>query len=274
MTNAAEGGPGQDTDGDTVPDYLDANSDGDGLSDKDELEYGLDPYSASDLRYEFGEYGEGGWGPANEGLEVDPNHEGAYKTVDGVGSPQIRHRDYDLVSFEGNDISTLRVRYKSDGSGTLNLYWGNENGGFDAARLLSATTSYTANSGYTEAVFDVGSHVEWAGHTINRLRLNTINAASSTTWVDWIRAGNQGELPGPTDVVYVDFGHTAGENGARYSPWNTLLEALGAVDSGGNVTIVKDSGDDDSAELFSGGGVINQPVTIDAPDGMVIIGTP
>lgn len=274
MTNSAEGGPSQDTDGDTVPDYLDANSDGDGLSDKDELAYGLDSYSASDLRYEFGEYGEGGWGPANDDLEVDPNTEGAYKVVDGVGNPYILHRDYDLVSFAGNDISTLRVRYKSDGSGTLNLYWGNENGGFAAARLLSATTSYTANSGYMEAVFNVGSHAEWAGHNINRLRVNTINAAGATTWVDWIRAGNQSELPGPTNVVYVDFGHSGAENGARYTPWNLLDEALSAVNSGGTINIVKDSGDNDSTELFTGGGVISQPVTIDAPNGIVKIGAP
>jgi hypothetical protein len=125
-----------------------------------------------------------------------------------------------------------------------------------------------------EAVFNVGSHAEWAGHNINRLRVNTINAAGATTWVDWIRAGNQSELPGPTNVVYVDFGHSGAENGARYTPWNLLDEALSAVNSGGTINIVKDSGDNDTTELFSGGGVINQPVTIDAPDGKVIIGTP
>lgn len=43
LTNAQEGAPGRDTDGDGIPDYLDKDSDNDGLSDTDEFQLGTDP---------------------------------------------------------------------------------------------------------------------------------------------------------------------------------------------------------------------------------------
>lgn len=42
-TNAEEGAPSRDTDGDGIPDYLDKDSDNDGLSDADERQLGTDP---------------------------------------------------------------------------------------------------------------------------------------------------------------------------------------------------------------------------------------
>src|SRR5690606_653205 len=109
MDNTDEGGPSLDTDADGVPDYLDANSDGDGITDRDENTFGLDPYSPSDLRYEFGEYGTGGWIPSGTVSAVDYDSDGAIEVADGGGDPYIQHADIYLVGFPGNDIPTIRV---------------------------------------------------------------------------------------------------------------------------------------------------------------------
>lgn len=278
MTNDTEGGPGLDTDGDGQPDYLDANSDGDGLSDEDEVYFGLDPHSAADLRYEFGEYGTGGWQIGGTAVSKDVDVSGAMEVVNGSGGdPHIAHADYYMIGFPGNDIATLRVRYKANASGTLNLFWANTLGGVSGTRSLTATTSYTANSGYQETTFNVGSHSEWANQHITRIRLDTLDSApNSTVYVDWIRAGTQTDLSsnGPTNIVYVDFGHGGLEDGSSSYPWNLLEEALDVVDADGLINITKGSGHNESAETFSGGGIISQQVTIDAPNGTVTIGTP
>ncbi|MFP6582893.1 MAG: G8 domain-containing protein [Candidatus Hydrogenedentota bacterium] len=278
MSNDTEGGPSLDTDGDGVPDYLDANSDGDGLSDEDEVYYGLDPHSAADLRYEFGSLGTGGWQEGGTADSMDVDVAGAMEVVNGNGNdPHIALAYEDIIGFPGNDVSTLRVRYKANASGTLNLFWANTLGGFSALRRLSATTSYTANSGYQEAVFNVGLHSEWANKQITGMRLDTLDSApNSTVYVDWIRAGTQTELSssGPTYIVYVDFGHGGLEDGSSSYPWNLLEEALDVVDTDGLINITKGSGHNESAETFSGGGTISQQVTIDAIGGLVRIGAP
>ena len=268
-SNDAEGGPSLDTDGDGLPDYADDNNDSDGMSDKDELFYGLDPESAADLRYEFGDHGGDGWWTPNSTQHRD-NVDGAYEYIAGTGNRYMQLAGNLDIAFPGNIVDTITVRWKSDTSGPSQLLWWRA--GASTASL--AGMNYTGGSGYVEETFTLSGNSNWDGHDIVQLRFRGPNVTGAVVTVDWIRANGQGELPGPTDVVYVDFGHTAGENGARYSPWNTLLEALSAVDSSGTINIVKDSGDNDSTELFSGGGIINQPVTIDAPDGMVRIGTP
>ena len=153
--------------------------------------------------------------------------------------------------------------------------WGNAVGGISGTRRLCATSGETANSGVVEAVFNVGFDAEWTNQQISQLRLDTVDSApNSTVWIDWIRAGTQADLPsGPTDIVYVDFGHAGVEDGTSSFPWNRLQEALNVVDSDGLVNIIKNSGDNDTTETFSGGGIISQNVTIDAVDGLVRIGT-
>lgn len=276
LSNDTEGGPSLDSDGDGVPDYLDANSDGDGLSDTDEVFYALDSASATDLRFEFGEFGAMAWERSGTAVSVNHDSSGAYEVVNGSGSEPYLVTATGLYDFSGDDVSTIKVRYESDGSGQLLLAWGNEVGPPDASRFVLATTSYTANSGYAIAEFDVGTHAQWAGHDINQLALRVINAANATTHVDWIRAGTQSDLSsaGPTDIVYVDFGYGGPENGSSSFPWNLLQEALDAVDADGLINIIKNSGHDETVETFSGGGTISQPVTIDAPNGTVTIGTP
>lgn len=77
---------------------------------------------------------------------------------------------------------------------------------------------------------------------------------------------------GPTDVVYVDFANEGLENGDTVYPWNTLIEALDAVDSGGTINLVGDSVDSETFETFSGAEAVNIAVTISALNGVVLVG--
>lgn len=82
---------------------------------------------------------------------------------------------------------------------------------------------------------------------------------------------------GPTDVVYVDFAYSGGENGDTSTPWNTLAEALAVVDASGVIRINGNSSVVASGETFTGGSAINQGVTIEAnPSGAsgITIGAP
>lgn len=78
---------------------------------------------------------------------------------------------------------------------------------------------------------------------------------------------------GPTDVVYVDFGHSGVETGATSTPWNSVGEALGVLDASGTINIKGDTGDSDSAETFTTDQVIDQAATLYALNGAVTIGT-
>ncbi|HIA61576.1 MAG TPA: hypothetical protein EYM88_03545 [Gammaproteobacteria bacterium] len=270
-TNATEGGPGLDTDGDGLPDYMDPNNDGDAMKDRLELFYGLDPESPADLRYEFGDHGGDGFRNAGSTVGFD-NVNGAYEITSTTATQYIQHNIDELVHFPGNDISTITIRFKSTESGNISFGWWTATGG----PFTITGPAYTGGSGYVEHEFDVSADGNWAGNTIDRLRITGIAVADAVTSIDWLRANGQGDLPGggPTDVVYVDFGYTGTENGTENTPWNTLLEALSVVDVDGTINIVKDSGDNDTSETFSGGGIIDQKVTIDAVDGLVRIGTP
>lgn len=80
--------------------------------------------------------------------------------------------------------------------------------------------------------------------------------------------------PGPTDTVYSDFGYSGPKNGAQATPWNTLGEALAAVDANGTIKINGNSSIVASTETFTGASVIDNSVTIKAaPAGTVRIGT-
>jgi len=71
-----------------------------------------------------------------------------------------------------------------------------------------------------------------------------------------------------TDFMWVDFAHTGVEAGTQSNPFNTLGEVLPLVDSGGMVTIRRDSTQPSSSETLT----IDQLVVIESLNGPVRIG--
>ena len=74
------------------------------------------------------------------------------------------------------------------------------------------------------------------------------------------------------DKVYVDFANNSTEDGSFDNPWNSATEALGEVDIEGRIYFIGDSSQTSSTETFSGGGVIDQDVTLDALNGSATLG--
>lgn len=77
LTNEEEGAPGRDTDGDGIPDYLDLDSDNDGLSDADELAAGTSPV-VSDTD------GDGEWDVLEVNANTDPLDDSSNLKAQGI----------------------------------------------------------------------------------------------------------------------------------------------------------------------------------------------
>ena len=190
-TNAQEGGPSRDTDGDGLPDYVDANNDSDGMSDKEELFYGLNPDTPADLRYEFGEHGGDGWWTVGNTVHRD-NVDGAYEFV--AGSSNQKHMQIAGnadVAFPGDLVDEITIRYKSDTSGRIRFLWWKGSGG---TSFINGP-AYTGGSGWTEHTFNLSSNSNWAGQNIIQLRVQGPAVEGAVTSVDWIRANGQSDLP-------------------------------------------------------------------------------
>jgi cell surface hyaluronidase len=169
-----------DTDGDGVTDYQEA------LGSTGDYIVGVrDPMVPDDMKFTFNTAGNlEGWVPTGVSPAASVTG-GELVATSTANDPFFTKTGF---SFKGSDVPALYVRYRSDTSGTLQLFWSNETGGINATRSISASDNYTANSGYKIAFFDLSSHPEWAGKTITSLRLDTLGVAGKTTWVDWIKA--------------------------------------------------------------------------------------
>ena len=180
------------------------DTDGDGMGDYAEKLAGRDPFSSRDLAFNF---------------DADNNFEGwmlngmqSYTVTGGnqvsrtAGSGSLSHEG---LSIDGSLFSSLAVRYQSESSGTLRLYWAtSDNNSFSEARALNATTSYSSGSGFVTTRFDFTGHPEWAGKTITALRLDTFGSPGYYTWIDSIRSGviNDSDGDGMTDAAEISTG--------------------------------------------------------------------
>ncbi len=169
-----------DTDGDGVTDYQEAlGSAGDYVVDV------RDPMVTNDMKFTFDTPGNlEGWVPTGVSPAATVSG-GELVATSATNDPYFTKTGF---NFKGSDIPGIYVRYRSDTSGTLQLFWSNETGGINSTRSISASASYTANSGYKIAFFNLASHPEWAGKTIKSLRLDTLGVAGKITWLDWIKA--------------------------------------------------------------------------------------
>ncbi|MEO7099023.1 MAG: hypothetical protein ABI162_06650 [Luteolibacter sp.] len=165
-----------------------ADTDGDGMGDLEETVALRDPLKA-ELQFEFNspvKTPPDGWSTyCGTGVE---NGAGELQMQSSGIDPQIYRRDF---HFNGSEVDAILVRYKSTASGRLQLFWANEDGDFASWRRADTAFSYVANSGYKIAVFNLKDHPEWLGKRITGLRVDTVNGAGATTWIDWIRSADE-----------------------------------------------------------------------------------
>jgi len=93
-----------------------------------------------------------------------------------------------LPAFAGSSAPLIQVRLRASANVTVQLLWGNENGGFGGSRYLNA--NYTGAGAWQTLSFAVSSSPDWTGKTINALRIDPVTATGQTFDIDWIRASS------------------------------------------------------------------------------------
>ena len=112
---------------------------------------------------------------------------GALSGTIAAGDPQVSRSG---LNFAGNSMPLVLVRMKSSVSGSAQLFWGNEVGGVSSTR--SVRFPVAAGSTFNWYAVDLSANTNWAGHTINTLRLDPAGS-SGTMAIDAI-LGSDGDF--------------------------------------------------------------------------------
>ena len=182
ILNADE--PAGDLDGDNIENAYDTESDGDGIRDDVEQSIGRDPF---DTRALFTFTALDDWTSNNV---LNPAiSAGSFTGTAETGDPLINRSG---LNFPSAASSTVRVRMTASVASGVQFYWGHsEANGISETRRINA--SYTTPGQPQTLEFSVGSHPEWMGKTITRLRIDPLNGASvpnETFSIDWIATTN------------------------------------------------------------------------------------
>tara|TARA_R110002049_G_scaffold96391_3_gene236000 strand:- start:369 stop:4856 length:4488 start_codon:yes stop_codon:yes gene_type:complete len=168
------------------PLQCEADNDGDGLSNKEEVDLCREIDSASDFALEFN------GNDIFNGYNLDfitgiEETNGVLKGTSSSGDPKITNNDF--IELSGTQISDLTVRFKANITTTkFQLFWVNEDGGPSASRSVSA--DYTGNGEWQDLKLDVSSNNDWQGKTIKGFRIDPTNNDNVVFEIDWIRAQN------------------------------------------------------------------------------------
>jgi cell surface hyaluronidase len=157
--------------------------DGDGLTGIQENALCRDPANASDFSIDFNEPYEAANTFATNGIANFSISNGIVQGT-AVNDPHFfQNRKY---NFKGRFVPKLIVKIKASASGVFQLFWENEDGGFDEAR--SVTKSYTGNDTWQYVELDLSAKTNWMGKMIKSLRIDPTNVAGVNFAIDWIRA--------------------------------------------------------------------------------------
>ena len=160
------------------------DTDGDLISDRDEIEQGSDPFSSANLTFNFNNSDEGF---IATDIESHTTTNSTWQiTTNGTNTTPVIDREN--LSIDGDGFSLVTFRVKSDQAGDFVLNWATENNNtFSSARQTIA--NYTQVGTFVDLTFDLTNHAQWSGNTITKLRLGIPSASSTTlTEIDWIRA--------------------------------------------------------------------------------------
>ncbi len=175
----------------------DIDSDGDGMSDIDEGNVCRAINNAGDLNFEFNKSDElftrTNIAASNTSSEV------AWLTrVDQSNDPYVVRGG---LNFNGSEIPQLRIRAKSEATGSFQLFWTTtDQPGFAAARSITVAPQQT--NVYEELVFDMSNNQDWMGKKITQIRLDFPPDVTTNrhTWIDYVHgpdASPDGNCGGP-----------------------------------------------------------------------------
>jgi hypothetical protein len=160
-----------------------ADTDGDGMSDGDELMAGRDLNSAADLAFEF-EDGAEGWS-AIQRITNEIVAAGSFQGETVTADPIMAREN---LNFDADQISNIIIKLKATAPGNVQLFWGHTGSSAYSGKLLNAT--YDVADEWQAIVMPVSTHDEWIGKTITKMRIDPIGAAGAWFEIDWIRASD------------------------------------------------------------------------------------
>jgi len=166
------------------------DSDGDGMSDADEVAAGRDPMDATDLGFEFNTDGEfEGWDwKIIDGSEDYVTNEaviGGFLVGENMDGNRGQFENHDF-SFGGDEVANMLVRVRSPSSGLVFRWATVSNDIFHPSRTLQV--GYSSGE-FNTVVVPMAGNTEWDGQIITQMRLNPANTPA-TFEVDWVRASD------------------------------------------------------------------------------------
>jgi autotransporter-associated beta strand protein len=166
----------------------DADSDGDGMTDSAEFAAGRDASDPADLAFSFTTDNDfEGW-TNSAGVSPKSVSEGAFHGSVSASDPQIWRTGF---GFDGTRVPTLLLRIRSSTSGTCQIFWGRVGAdGFSGSRVM--TVNVTQADVWQLLSFPMGTHAEWTGQTITRLRIDPPGGTGATFSIDFLAGQNGG----------------------------------------------------------------------------------
>ena len=168
----------RDTDGDGIPDHLDADSDNDGLDDQDEITVGTDPYVFED---------NDGDGIADH-FDPDDDNDGILDSVEcGYPNGGVENGSFES-SVATNTYQSIQasnvVGWETTDAGNVIEIWGNTFNGRDAFRGINfAEINATSNGAlYQELATVPGTYVIWSvAHQGRNSNTETLRVQAGTS---------------------------------------------------------------------------------------------
>ncbi|MGZ0709682.1 sulfatase-like hydrolase/transferase [Coraliomargarita sp. W4R53] len=163
-------------------DFVD--SDGDGMTDSQEVLEKRDPNDAVDLAFEFNiEDDFQNWDGNNVDDLVLQN--GFMRGSSATSDPQLSNTSF---SFDANSVAEIRVKFRSDSDGAFQFFWGRVGAdSYAAARRLDLT--YNGAGAWQYILIDTATlGAEWTNQTITRIRIDPGSTINAEWEIDWIRS--------------------------------------------------------------------------------------
>lgn len=233
-----------------------ADTDGDGLTNREEILAGFDPNSATDFGFDFNGNSLNGWATGGTvGAKVLDRNSGTFLVRSSGADPYIVK---DGISFEGSLVPMLELRYKADRAGAVKVFWTTQNNsGYSQARSIDFP-AYTTPNQYVKQVVDLRGISSWMNQTITSLRIDLVNGNGVHTRIDSIVNGGPLDTDGdgmsneqefdegfdPNDAV--DFGFDFnGPRQASYEGWyDAGTVGFKIIDVNNGNFLIRSSGND------------------------------
>lgn len=217
-----------------------ADSDGDGMNDIEEINLKRDPESARDLRFDFNSPDRNnfqGWQPRSGTTSLSTVNTQKLRVSSLITEPSIENNEF---NFNSTECPILLVGYSSNAAGTLEVQFKNDSQEYSSSRTVAAEESYTLNSGFQVARFNMNTNPGWTG-TINSLSIRTLGLTNQFTDIEWIIASGDLDNDGIADFFDLD----KDGDGAP-----DRVELIYGTDPNRNIEGSLDSDNDGESDLF------------------------